>query len=290
MKLKPGDDNLTFRRYLFLKMLYYYENKFINIPFDRCFHFNCDNNRLSDGNDKIDIVSVAFNNDYVIQLQIKYIRKFITDSNYTFLVADNSDDPEKQKAIQDVCKKENVGYVCLPEISKKFSRKFGSYSHGTALNWIYYNYVDKRKPDCFALLDHDIFPTQSVSIKSKIGSQGFYGYKRTSDDFWFLWPGLLFFDYKQISHFQVNFLPMMKREQYLDTGGSLYNAFYSRLDDKEFFFPELKRVSLTELGYTNTAQVDFIDNNLWFHSANASYWRKVDPYMDLIEEIINKHC
>ncbi len=57
------------------------------LKFDTVFHFNCDNKPLSDKS-RIDIITVAFNNDRVIAQQIRLLSKYILDPYY-YTVIDN---------------------------------------------------------------------------------------------------------------------------------------------------------------------------------------------------------
>ncbi|MDH6354846.1 hypothetical protein M2132_001179 [Dysgonomonas sp. PH5-45] len=289
MKLKPVDNKLSLKRYFYLKAMYRYVNRLVNTPFDRCFHFGCNNNTLPPANNQVDIVTVAFNNEHVIKLQIKYIRENITDQKYTFLVADNSNNSEKQSLIQRLCKEEGIGYIQLPRFEKEWLKRRGSYSHATAINWIYYNYISKRKPAYFALLDHDVFPTCPLSIEALTKAQGFYGYRRgEADGPWFLWPGLLFFRYSFISDYKVNFMPCVYDNVYLDTGGSLWKGVYSTLDRGKIQFASFKLVPLAGMGFDNNSTIEFIDGKRWLHSSNASHWRGDDASDHLIDEIIEK--
>ncbi|MFV0467959.1 MAG: hypothetical protein ACK5MK_03405 [Dysgonomonas sp.] len=290
MKLKPNDNTIGFKRFFFLKAVYRVANEIINTPFKECIHSNCDNRPLEADNDQIDIVTVAFNNEHVIKLQIHYLKKYIQDKSYTFVVADNSNDEEKQLAIRQLCEQENIGYVRLPRPKQKFMRNLGSYSHGIALNWIYYNYIDKRKPRFFGTLDHDIYPTRPIILENKIQPQGYYGYKRgLNHKEWFLWPGMLFFRYDYVSKTKVNYMPSIHDGIYLDTGGALYKNFYSKIDLNAARIASFEKLTLKDLGYDNSAEVEFIDNREWFHSVNASHWKdNIIPYDDLIDEIIRK--
>lgn len=291
MKLKPNDNKVSLKRYFLLKALYYNVNKIINTPLDECFHFGCNNEELPFNNNHLDIVTIAFNNEHVIRLQINYIRKNITDKDYTFIVADNSNKEDKQIAIRKICEEEGIGYISLPKFSKEKLSRMGSYSHGTAISWVYFNYIQKRKPAYFGFLDHDVFPAKKISIEEKINDfNGFYGYMRGKiEGAWYLWPGMIFFDYKIFSQYNANFLPSSYNGSYLDTGGSLWKNIFSKLDKDKIKFASFKRFPLSDLGYDNPSPVEFIDGNDWFHSSNASHWREVESYDHLIEEIIENN-
>lgn len=286
MKLRPSDPHPTFIRKLRLSYIYSLVNKILKVPFDQCFHFNCDTNSLPEGNEQIDLITVAFNNLHVLKHHIYSFKKMISDTNYVHLIADNSSNPEKSREIEEFCRNEKVAYVRLPK-SSCLDKKYVSYSHGAALNWLYCHYVSARKAKYFAFLDHDIYPTKKISIKEKIGDQHFYGYKRGDAERWYLWAGLAFFEYSFISQVKANFLPCKIGDIYYDTGSSLCLSLFSKSDGNKLFFPEFKRICLKELGYDNDSNVEFIDD-CWFHSANGSYWRSVQNYDSIIDQIIKK--
>lgn len=287
MILKPNDRHITFKRHFYLKVVYHYINNLLKIDFQKCEHFNCSNQRLNDGNDTIDIITIAFNNTHVLLHQIELVKKNITDKNYKYLIADNSNNEEQSIKIAEICKEHNLGYIKLPK-NKWLDKRSGSYSHGAALNWLYYNYVAKRNAKVFGFLDHDIYPLKSINIEEKVGSQGFYGYPRLKEHCWYIWPGLAFFENEKLSGINVNFSPCMVDKMYLDTGSSLFPVFYGKFDRDKVNFASFHRFPLTDIGYKNESLVEFIDDKTWFHSANASYWKKVNKYEDIIDDIIQK--
>lgn len=288
MILRPNDENITFKRRFYLKFIYRSMNKLMRIKLSDCEHIDCNDRLLPKGNKVIDVITIAFNNTHVLGHQINLIKKNIKDEEINYIVADNSNIEDKSLEIRQLCVDNGLGYIRLPK-NKWLDKRSGSYSHGAAMNWLFYNYIDKRKPDVFGFLDHDIYPLEKLSIKEKLGDQGFYGYRRVKAvDYWYLWPGLAFFEYDAICNVNVNFAPCMVDKLYLDTGGSLYPVFYRNFDVDLLNFASFSRFPLSDLGYENDSQVEFIDEKAWFHSANASYWREVNRYEDIIDDIIQK--
>lgn len=288
MNLRPNDEKITFKRRFYLKFIYRSMNKLLKVKLADCEHINCANDLLPKGNKVIDVITIAFNNTHVLQHQIKLIKKNITDSEINYIVADNSNREDKSFEIRKICIENGLGYIRLPK-NKWLDRRSGSYSHGAAMNWLFYNYVNLRKPDVFGFLDHDIYPLSKLSFREKIGEQGFYGYRRVKEvDYWYLWPGLAFFKYNIIKHVNVNFAPCMVDKLYLDTGSSLFPVFYRNFDIDTLRLASFSRFPLSDIGYENDSLVEFIDDKTWFHSANASYWREVNRYEDIIDDIIKK--
>lgn len=145
---------------------------------------------------KFDIYTVAFNNVYVIDYQIRLLRKYLKDE-YFHIIADNSNDENKSKEIKGLCIKYWVWYLKLPE-----NTLFCSHSHWAALNYLYKNYIKNRQPKYFWLLDHDIFPIKDTSILGHFWNQDFYGYLVDKNrrgyiywTQWMLWPWFSFYKF-----------------------------------------------------------------------------------------------
>ena len=94
----------------------------------------------------VDIITIAFNNLELIEYQTHFLAKNIQDS-YTHIVVDNSTDTEIRLQLYDYCKNNDIAYIGLP---KNWSNKVGpSYSHATALNYVYKHVIRKRQPFAF---------------------------------------------------------------------------------------------------------------------------------------------
>lgn len=119
------------------------------------------------------ILTIAFNNEQLIERQIELIRDNIKDKNYRYMVADNSTSRPKRKLIQEVCQKYGTDYIPVPLGIGILTNYQCAISHGAALNWIYYHVLRKMKPKRFALIDHDIFPVKSYNLTSALGEKDF---------------------------------------------------------------------------------------------------------------------
>ena len=284
IRLKPSDRNIKIRRHLYLSYIYYFQNNILSVPFDLCSHFNCDNKALPIGNDHLDIVTVTFNNPSALELQIKQMRKHFKGISYSFYVADNSTNLVESKKIAQICRIQNIGYIRLPK-SKELDKR-GSYAHGAALNWVYYRFLKHRNAKYFGFLDHDIFPTKDLDFKEKMAFNRFYGRLRIDPvGFYYLWPGISFWESSVVSGLKANFLPCKIDGNYLDTGGSFWAIFFEKIPYKEIQMPLFYRVPLTEIGYNNSDFVDFFDD-CWFHAKYTG--RKMDN-IPVIEEIIRNY-
>ena len=101
------------------------------------------------------ILTVAFNNEQLIERQIELIRDNIKDENYRYMVADNSTNSEKRKAIKQICQRYGIFYISIPKTICILTRHQCAVSHGAALNWFYYHFLRKIRRErllwCFAL-------------------------------------------------------------------------------------------------------------------------------------------
>jgi len=226
-------------------------------------------------------VTIAFNNIFLIEEQIRLVKKHITDNNYIHIIADNSSEKEKRESIKAVCTKENIPYFSLPFNWFSKIHKRPSYSHGLAMNWVYYNLIQKIKPGVFGFTDHDIFPTKPYSIMQKIGHQDLYGKlnNRTPNNhhqlIWYLWAGFCFFKYESVKNLNMNFLPCKVDDIFLDSGGSNYFSLYSKydLDQLQFSAPIVEEYFREGKVY-HSDLLHFIDND-WVHTINGSNWARL---------------
>lgn len=241
------------------------------------------------------LVTIAFNNDFLIEEQIRLVKKHITDSNYIHIVADNSSDKHKREAIKAICTRANILYFSLPFNWFSKIHKRPSYSHGLAMTWIYHNLIKKINPIVFGFIDHDIFPIKSYSLLQKIENQDFYGrlIDRTPDNhhrrLWYLWAGFCFLKFDTVKSLNINFMPCKADNIYLDTAGSMYISLYSKYN------MELLRFSLpVEEKYFRDGNVyhadllHFVDAD-WIHTINGSNWKKVKGKDDFLRDFLKQY-
>jgi hypothetical protein len=283
-KLKNPELHPTIVRKYNMHRYYKAVNQLLEIPAEQCEHINLDI-RPQRNTDHIDLITIAFNNTYVLESQIKKIKKNVLDKNYTHIIADNSSDFSRRKEIKNICEKEKIAYISLPS-TKKSVMFFNSESHAIALNWMYYNLIRKRSPRWFGCLDHDIYPLKPISIQDKLWNQSFYGRKDVRGHVWYLWPGFAFFELSSLDSVDVNFFPSKSENVYLDTGGAMWHVYFKNLNEIDYSFAKNIRVSLNQLGSEFNEDVEFIDD-IWFHSMNGSFWRNVPDYKSAIEDILN---
>jgi len=222
------------------------------------------------------IITVAFNNKEVLEVQHKYLKDNLLD-NFDYLIADNSSNPDIRKKIEQFCKENNISYILLPKNPLTKFRASGS--HGIALNWCYRNLIKKYKPKYFGFLDHDLFPLVKTNIIPEI-RDGFYGVVRKREDkFWYMWPGFSFFEFDKCKKYKFNFFPYHTGIDniFLDTGGSNYKTIFSKIDKNTFHYAKSILVDLNtkqKLAAGNDTSRTFeIIENAWLHMRQIS-WRE----------------
>lgn len=234
---------------------------------------------LNTSGSQIDIVTIAFNNDKMIEYQILLVKKYVNDS-YTHIVADNSNNEIVSIRIEGICAKHDVLYVKIPFIKLK-----PSWSHAAALTWTYRNIIHKRNSFAFGFLDHDIFPIRVTNIRSRL-ENGVYGRIipayganeiNITNPYWSIWAGFCFFEsrlFRNKPSSEINFFPyVIKKGLVLDTGGGLWRSILKTLP-----IPK-KNVNYSVSTLTEKIdlllQSDCYENiDEWVHIVNLSKWHK----------------
>lgn len=219
--------------------------------FNSVFHINCSNAPATDPA-MLDLVTIAYNNEAVIEWQIKFIKKNLKDK-YTYTVADNSSSAETAQKIKTICLNNNVGYIRLPK--NPYNGKLPSWSHGLALNWLYKHFIKPRQAGYFGFLDHDIFPVEPVEIIKILKQFLIYGEVDYRADKWYLWPGFCFFRREFFAGKRVNFsaygLVTFSSLTGLDTGGGNWNSVYSKTPKDQVRAAEHQFAFLRQIGEPN---------------------------------------
>jgi hypothetical protein len=252
-------------------------DQFCEIVFSRCFHINCHVNDLK--SEKIlDIASIAFNNETVIQHQIKLLEQKLADP-YQLTIIDNSSDRQKSNKIRDVCVKCESPYIRLPQ--NPYNGVCPSTSHALALNWTYRNFLKRRNPCFFGFLDHDIFPVKNTSIIEYLIMQPIYGHLQQREEIWYLWPGFCFFNNEKICN-DLNFLP----ENGLDTGGANWKKCFGKLKREQIVFPEHGYIKIGESDLLQDSSIEYIGD--WIHLFNSSNWMGTQNNVEKFEIVMKK--
>lgn len=274
----------SIKRKLYLWNIYRLVRGLLRQKLDSCYHFNLESGFNDQKN--LAIITIAFNNTKVLQHQIDLVNENIKDTNFIHVIADNSPFPERQQAIQELCRKNNLGYILLPK-SNYLDKRSGSYSHGAAATWLYYNYISLVRPINFGFLDHDLYPVSPIAIDVKLKEQPLYGFMEYRKSIGYIWMGLIFMNFQWTLDKIINFLPCKLGDLYLDTGGSNWYSLYSQIPTGEMIFPGRTRKEVYLNGKKYADPVDYIDG-CWFHTNNGSNWRREDTHDWVVEQLI-KH-
>lgn len=237
--------------------------------------------KLNDNN-IVDLVTVAFNNSTVIKAQSQLVKKFFKD-NYNYCVFDNSTNETESKKIKDFCIKNKLDYVKI----KNSGFKKPSENHAIALNFIYYEYINKRKAKYFGIIDHDIFPTKDYKIMNILDEQPFFGYLKENQHIKYLWPGFCFFRFDYCKDKKINF--MTKWSLGGDVGSSNYKTLYNKKIDN-YKYASFERHNILDGENAQNCMYSILDN-CWVHLLNGGNWAKAKDFekkQKLFGEMINK--
>lgn len=243
------------------------------------------------------LITVAFNDEILIQKQIEAMKEFIKDDNYCHIIVDNSSVKAKRKEIVNVCNKQNITYIPVPKIiSCRISKISGGFSHGTAMNWAFYNIINVMKPEYFGFIDHDLFPVENYHVISKLYEQDMYGTLRNREKGWYIWAGFCFYKYTFIKDIQLNFSPKVFHSEYFDTGGSNYTRLY-----QYYNFKQLQFAPTTTLRIQNFNADIYQDNRIfhndciqiiddsWMHIVHASCINDKTLQKNKIENVLSNY-
>ncbi|MGL5682434.1 MAG: hypothetical protein ACRDDZ_05175 [Marinifilaceae bacterium] len=269
VKLKHKELSISFERKLYLKFIYLLSNRIVNKGKQVGATATEKLASLATNPDSILLTTIAFNNAEILQNHALMLRDNIKDKNMIHLIADNSTNEEEAEKIKLFCDTNGLIYIRLPR-SKWLNKVSPSYSHGAAVNWVYYNIIKKYTPAYFGFLDHDLFLSTPFSIVEQLKQCGIYGATVQKDNSWYLWMGLCCFTFKEVENLELNFLPTKVKGTYLDTGGSNWYSLYQGLSKTHHFFtrethPMLINNKMVERGYELLDQI-------WIHTINGSNW------------------
>ena len=241
------------------------------------------------------IITIAFNEEKLIQKQIQLIKQHIKDKEFKHIIVDNSSKETKRKLIKYICKKENIDYIAIPKYIHRlsFHRIFwDGISHGAALNWAFYHIINKIKPSFFTFIDHDLLPFQNYNLVETIGERNFIGVKRLRDGGWYLWPGFSIYNYEYAIQKKPDFLPIFQRVFFLDAGGGNYSKIFQECNMKnvDFLHTKTYRIKKTQelKSYNDIYHGDCIQiiDNAWLHIINGSNYAHINGKEQIIREVI----
>ncbi len=247
----------------------------------------CHADAQKDVPNRVDIITVAFNNAELIELQHRFVEKYITDEHQQ-IVVDNSTRMDVRREIYSFCQQHGITYLGMPH--NLLNHIGGSYSHAMSLNYVYRHLIRQRRPSAFGQIDHDLFPIQPLSILAKLERQPIYGPLRDRGTEWYLSAILSFFRFDFVQDKKVDFMPVTPTHTYLDSGGGNWYDLYSRLDKQTLFFPSECIEPLREGGDRHSDSLEYFDDKAWLHTINGSCWKPVHEGKDnLVRQLLNTY-
>jgi len=209
------------------------------------------------------VFAIAFNTPWVIDLLTASWIRNVGDA--TLVVVDNSSNAAARQAHAQICGERGIAYVELPRNREWHPNR----SHAIAMNWVYYNLVDRLKPDIFGFVDHDCFPIAPVSVRERLEGMSLYGriWTATRDPaIWYFWAGFGFFRYALTFGRAIDFKHAY--EWGADTGGKNWRPVYSKLDRS--FVREAESKMLTAGEGAPVERMQVLDDR-FNHLGAASY-------------------
>lgn len=224
------------------------------------------------------LYSVAFANPAAIRHQIRLLDKYLADP-FELTVVDNSPQGCAREEIASVCRENAVTYVGLA--ANPFARRWGSSSHGAALNWAYFNLVAPAGHQYFGFIDHDIQPFKKTQVLPLLSHCGVFGLIQERGRRWYLWPGFCFFSARVVGHRGLDFMPNPP----LDTGGGNWRALFRAMPRAL-----LPRVTQTYGMLNNGVLLQSSGYELigdWVHTMNASEWTPAPGKQMLVDRFLS---
>lgn len=243
------------------------------------------------------VVIVAWNEEKLIRKQIELTKKHLKDEDWQLVIIDNSSKAEKRKLIQQICKEKQITYLSVPKWINTLAYHrifFYGMSHGAALNWMFYHYLQFIKPKYFALIDHDCLPGRDYNLKKALENKDFYGVDRLKDNSWYLWPGFAIYRFAAVEKAKPDFLPIYIGKTFLDAGGTNFLKLYQHYQREKLRFAEVQTVRIQKTKGLQSANdiyhADCIQriDNAWIHIINGSNYAKLKGKEKMVKRVLEK--
>lgn len=198
-------------------------------------------------------VTIAYNTPWVIDVMTQTAARNLRG---TLVVCDNSNKTAARRDIARICEGRGIPYLGLPFNPEHHPCR----SHGIALNWVYYNIVERVKPRVFGFLDHDLFAVVPLDLAAQVADQPVYGKLNDSAWGWNLWAGFCTFDRAAIADLRPDFNNDLPRQ--LDTGGCNWMRIYRHFDRDRIRYADVRKQKLYLPGFRYGFLVERIDDCL----------------------------
>jgi len=223
-----------------------------------------------------DIYVITFNNLFLVEYQIKTLRKFFR-SPFNLIIVDNNNwlHPEQSKQVLQLCMDQGVTYLKAPDNFYQTEKTFfdPSMKLGTTMNWLYVNCVRQRKPRYFGFLDHDCFLVRDFGIRSYLDTKGMYGrvQRNARTGGWNLHVTTNFFRSDFVGDRLLDFRASYPYE--LDTGGANYDVLYKDFDPGDYELEyHSNRFAREDVNRKDSVQhYETIDNGTWYHMCASTH-------------------
>lgn len=186
---------------------------------------------------EFEIYTVAFNNNKVIDYQIKFMKKHFKDE-HQHIIVDNSSNKEISREIREICINNDTMYIRLPK-----NTLFSSQNHALALNYLRKNIISQRiEIKYFWFLDHDIFPIKDTYILPFLKKQKMYWYLLDKEKLeyarnaWTIRPWFCFFDKSISKKFDFRPAKSILPLYALDTWWKNYRLIFKNFDKNKLEF------------------------------------------------------
>lgn len=209
------------------------------------------------GFDGIEFYILCYNSFFCCDYQIKCINHFCKDK-FKIIIFDSNlgINPTDSKQKESLCKEKNIEFITLPNKEVFNKSKAPSDILGYKLNCLYYDYILKREPKYFGIIDQDMFMIKPFSITERLDKYGMWGDIQEAANFpksgdgmrkydindspWVLHPWLSFYKLDYVRQYKLDFLPVGPIPVQFDTGGANYEAFIKHLtvNKEDYWFRE----------------------------------------------------
>ena len=223
---------------------------------------------------QFDIYVITFNNPFLVEYQIKTLRRFFRP-DFNLIIVDNNNwlHPESSRVIYDICLKEEVLYLKAPDNYYQHPESFDpSMKLGTTMNWLFHNVIKRRQLKYFGMMDHDCFLFKDIDLRSYLNEKNMYGTvcRTSKSDAWNLHVTANFFRFDFVKNLPLDFRASHKHT--LDTGGANYELLYRDRNINDYVLDHHgHRYADHDVNRKDSVQHYEIIDNCWFHMAASSH-------------------
>ena len=238
----------------------------------------CPNHLYSNASEKeTDIYVITFNNLFLVDYQIRTLRRFF-QSPFNLIIVDNNNwlYPEQSKQVLQLCVDQGVTYLKAPDNFYQTEKTFfdPSMKLGTTMNWLYQQCARVRKPKYFGYLDQDCFLVKDLDISGRLDRQGMFGRAYRSKkipEAWTLHVTTNFYRFDFVKDYELDFRASYPYE--MDTGGANYDILYCRLNYEDYVIPmQAQRFDAADVNRPGSVQhYELLADGEWYHMCASSH-------------------